>query len=290
MALLNHATHELTAKVVYYGPGLSGKTTNLRWIHDRMPFKAKGRLVSLATQDDRTLFFDVLPFEPGPIRGLHARLQLYTVPGQVSHESTRRVVLRGCDAVVFVADSQATALEANAESLRGLRQHLLANELDPALPQVIQYNKRDLPDALPVARLEVQLNPRHWPCFEAIALTGVGVEDTLRAVTELLLQRLASGRGEAPVPPGPAAATTVFTVPSRNDPSAGGDGLSPDQWLYLLDGVQQGPIGVDDLVDLLLTSIPEDTMVWRPGLDGWQRANRLGEIAEEIPPLLPRPL
>jgi signal recognition particle receptor subunit beta len=290
MALFNQATREFTAKVVYYGPGLGGKTTNLRFIHDRLSFKTKGRLVSLATQDDRTLFFDFLPLEPGPIRGLQARLQLYAVPGRVSHESALRAVLRGCDAVVFVADSRSGSLDANAESLRGLRQHLLANELDPALPQVFQYNKRDLPDALPVARLEAQLNPRGLPSFEAVAIAGVGVEDTLRATTELLLRRLADGRSEARDLPGPAAATSALAVPAREDPPPSGNGLRPDQWLYLLDGVQHGPIGVDELVDLLLSSIPEDTKVWRPGLDGWQRAGRVGEIAAEIPPPLPHAL
>ena len=134
MALFNHATKEVTAKLVYYGPGLCGKTTNLQWIHDNLSFKTKGKLVSLATQTDRTLFFDFLPVELGTIRGMRTRMQIYTVPGQVFYESTRRMVLKGCDAVVFVADSQAAMLDANAESLRSLRQNLLVNEIDPRDP------------------------------------------------------------------------------------------------------------------------------------------------------------
>ena len=131
MALFNHATKEVTAKLVYYGPGLCGKTSNLRWIHDHLTFKSKGKLVSLATQTDRTLFFDFLPVDFGTIRGMRMRMQIYTVPGQVFYEATRRMVLKGCDAVVFVADSQAAMLDANAESQRSLRQNLLVNEIDP---------------------------------------------------------------------------------------------------------------------------------------------------------------
>src|SRR3989442_10388806 len=160
MALLSHATKEITAKLVYYGPGLCGKTTNLQWIHEHVAFKAKGKLLSLTTEADRTLFFDFLPMELGTIRGMKARVQIYTVPGQVFYESTRRMVLKGADAVVFVADSQAATLDANLESLEGLRRNLVSNDLDPALPMVLQYNKRDLKTALPVAVLNARLNPR----------------------------------------------------------------------------------------------------------------------------------
>ena len=149
MALFNHATKEVTLKVVYDGPALSGKTANLRFMHDRLSFRTKGRLVSLTTQADRTLFFDFVPLEAGGLPGMRTRIQVYTVPGQVYYEGTRRMVLKGCDAVVFVADSQAAMLEANAESLRGLRQNLLASEVVPSIPQVIQYNKRDAATALP---------------------------------------------------------------------------------------------------------------------------------------------
>jgi len=350
MALFNHATKEVTAKLVYYGPGLCGKTTNLRWIHDNLPFKRKGRLVSLATQTDRTLFFDFLPIELGSIRGMRTRVQIYTVPGQVFYEATRRMVLRDCDAVVFVADSQAAMLDANAESLRSLRQNLLVNEIDPTIPLVIQYNKRDLPTALPVAVLNERLNPRNLPCFEAVAFKGTGVEETLKGITKQLFQWLsryygegdatttAEGIGEAPVQEGeakgpakvparvshatlemqpqeappamnvlapiPAAAKAEAPKPVAAEPQAfhepekpvapadplpKGDGLRNDQWLYLLGGAQRGPIDVEDLIDLVLTSIPEDAKVWHPGLEGWVRANQLREIADEIPPPLPIP-
>jgi CheY-like chemotaxis protein/signal recognition particle receptor subunit beta len=483
MALFNHATKEVTAKLVYYGPGLCGKTTNLQWIHGNLSFKTKGKLVSLATQTDRTLFFDFLPVELGTIRGMRTRMQIYTVPGQVFYESTRRMVLKGCDAVVFVADSQAAMLDANAESLRSLRQNLLVNEIDPTIPQVIQYNKRDLPTALPISVLNERLNPRNLPWFEAVAFKGTGVEETLKGITKLLFQWLSRYYGEgdaaaasatagiggpssgpenapvkvtvrvphatlkiqpeelpkpaapmtpagvpavappaaprpaAPAPPRPAApptarpqapappapqselpSTIVFakakpqapapaTPPARPpaparpappptppaappedelastivfakskpavpeapaeiikpqpvvvpgaaakatppppamsvpppipagakfeapkpaapepsvfrepekpappaDPAPRGEGLRADQWLYLLDGAQRGPIDVEDLIDLVLTSIPEDTKVWHPGLEAWVRANQLREIAEEIPPPLPIP-
>ncbi len=190
MALFNHATKEVTAKLVYYGPGLCGKTTNLEWIHDNLSFRNKGKLVSLATESDRTLFFDFLPVELGTIRGMRTRMQIYTVPGQVFYEATRRMVLKGCDAVVFVADSQAAMLDANFESLESLRRNLLANEIDPAIPMVLQYNKRDLPTALPVSVLNARLNPRNLPFFESVAFKGQGVEDTLRGVTKALFKWL----------------------------------------------------------------------------------------------------
>jgi CheY-like chemotaxis protein len=323
MALFNHATKEITAKLVYYGPGLCGKTTNLRWIHDNLSFKARGKLVSLATQTDRTLFFDFLPVELGSIRGMRIRMQIYTVPGQVFYEATRRIVLKGCDAVVFVADSQAAMLDANAESLRSLRQNLLVNEIDPSIPQVIQYNKRDLPTALPVPVLDVRLNPRSLPCFESVAIQGTGVEETFRGITKLLFQWLSRQYGEAdsaasgataaaappPPPEVPPTSPVVISAPpaprevelerpvfrepetskAPSEPSPKGDDLRGDQWLYLLDGVQHGPVDVEDLIDLVLISMPEGTKVWRPGLEGWVRADELREIADEIPPPLPIP-
>jgi len=537
MALFNHATKEVTAKLVYYGPGLCGKTTNLQWIHDHLTFKSKGKLVSLATQADRTLFFDFLPVELGTIRGMRTRMQIYTVPGQVFYEATRRMVLKGCDAVVFVADSQAAMLDANAESQRSLRQNLLVNEIDPSIPQVIQYNKRDTATALPISVLNQRLNPRNLVHFEAVAFKGTGVEETLKGVTKLLFQWLSryygEGAGEAasasagvaapeapaeskgrvmirvshanlptpeepmqppaapvrppasaspssvrpsapavpeaddasvptiriakqsqpalptrpagpppaspppptrvvppapvvlpkpvaasprpvvpppvvvsPAPPVPPAApdeemveATMFVdeqapvaAPSRrpvepevplfideedepastvvfarsqqpaspapprpaapvtpaepavlkpqpvvvpgaapkpatvslppgmsapppvvkqeasrpavevkpaprepekpqlpSDPPPKGEGLRSDQWLYLLDGAQRGPIDIEDLIDLVLTSIPENTKVWHPGLESWLLANHVRQIAEEIPPPIPIP-
>src|SRR4029453_1064349 len=213
MALFNHATKEVTAKLVYFGPGLCGKTSNLQWNHARLAFKAKGKLFSLATQTDRTLFFDFLPVELGSIRGMRARVQIYTVPGQVFYEATRRMVLKGCDAVVFIADSQAAMLDANAESQRSLRQNLLVNEIDPSIPQVIQYNKRDLPTALPLAVLNERLNPRGMPAFEAVAIKGTGVEETLSGITKLLFQWLSrhyeGTSASAPSAPAPDASKTA---------------------------------------------------------------------------------
>jgi len=220
MALFNHATKEVTAKLVYYGPGLCGKTTNLQWIHDNLTFKSKGKLVSLATQADRTLFFDFLPVELGTIRGMRTRMQIYTVPGQVFYEATRRMVLKGCDAVVFVADSQAAMLDANAESQRSLRQNLLVNEIDPSIPLVIQYNKRDTATALPLSVLNERLNPRNLPTFEAVAFKGTGVEETLKGVTKLLFQWLSRYYGEgvgdaASASAGIAAPATPAAAPER---------------------------------------------------------------------------
>jgi CheY-like chemotaxis protein len=300
MTLLNHATKEVTAKLVYYGPGLGGKTTNLRWIHDHLSFENTGKLVSLATKTDRTLFFDFLPMDLGVIRGMRLRLQIYTVPGQVFYEATRRMVLKGCDAVVFVADSQAVMLDANTESLQSLRRNLLANEIGAAVPMVIQYNKRDLPTALPVDDLNARLNPANLPFFEAVALEGRGVEDTLRGISKALFRSLLEFYGEEPgaeeatgdtaATPAAAPASAAASPPApEGDPPPRGEGLREEQWLYLRNGAQAGPVDIEELVDLVLTSIPEDTRVWRPGLEGWVRANRVPTIAEEIPPPLPAP-
>src|SRR6186713_2229048 len=193
MVLFNYATKELTAKVVYYGPGLCGKTTNLQWVHEKLPIKNKGKMLSLATETDRTLFFDFLPIELGAIRGMKTRIQLYTVPGQVFYNATRRMVLKGADCVVFVCDSQEPVLEANLESIENLRQNLEANEIDAdEIPMVLQYNKRDLPNALPVEALNAKLNPRGLPFYEAVAVKGQGVEETLKGVTATVFRSLAS--------------------------------------------------------------------------------------------------
>jgi signal recognition particle receptor subunit beta len=202
MVLFNYSTKELTAKVVYYGPGLCGKTTNLQWIHEKLPIKNKGKMLSLATETDRTLFFDFLPIEIGTIRGMKTRLQLYTVPGQVFYNATRRMVLKGADAVVFVCDTQEAMLDANLESFQNMRQNLEANEIDPdEIPLVLQYNKRDLPNALPIEILNERMNPRDHPFQEAIALKGVGVEETLKAVTKLVFKSLSARYGESGAPP-----------------------------------------------------------------------------------------
>lgn len=194
MPLVNYSSREITCKIVYYGPGRSGKTTNLQYIHARIPPERKGRMVSLATETDRTLFFDFLPLDLGTISGFQTRFQLYTVPGQAYYNATRKLVLQGADGVVFVADSQPGQAEENLESFRNLQLNLLEQGVDPrSLPTCLQYNKRDLPDVLPVDELEDALNYRGLPCFEATALSGDGVFDTLRAMSELVLRRLASG-------------------------------------------------------------------------------------------------
>jgi mutual gliding-motility protein MglA len=219
VVLFNYSTKELTAKVVYYGPGLCGKTTNLQWIHEKLPIKNKGKMLSLATETDRTLFFDFLPIEIGTIRGMKTRIQLYTVPGQVFYNATRRMVLKGADAVVFVCDSQEPTFEGNLESFENLRQNLIANEIDPDdAPVVLQYNKRDLPNALPIEILNERLNKNGYPWFEAVAVRGIGVEDTLKAVTKLVFKSLSARYGDAAVLPGrsasrPAAAPPVPALP-----------------------------------------------------------------------------
>ena len=196
MVLFNAATKELTAKIVYYGPGLCGKTTNLQHIYDSLPQDGRGKMLSLATQTDRTLFFDFLPIELGTIRGMKTRIQLYTVPGQVFYDATRKLVLRGADAVVFVADSQAQALEGNKESFQNLIENLKEQGADlSTLPHVIQYNKRDIPGALPVAVLDREINLFGMPTFEACAMLGTGVRETLTGVAKLVLKHLTEKYG-----------------------------------------------------------------------------------------------
>src|SRR2546425_13319870 len=193
MVLFNYSTKELTAKVVYYGPGLCGKTTNLQWIHEKLPIKNKGKMLSLATEADRTLFFDFLPIELGTIRGMKTRIQLYTVPGQVFYNSTRKLVLKGADGVVFVADSQAKMLEANAESYKNLEDNLRETGLPiQEIPLVMQFNKRDLPHLSSIEEMNAQINRHNAPFYEAVATTGIGVEDTLQAITKLVLNNLAT--------------------------------------------------------------------------------------------------
>lgn len=198
MSLVNYATREITCKIVYYGPGRSGKTTNLHYIYGQVPTDRKGQMVSLATQTDRTLFFDFLPLDLGSISGFTTRFQLYTVPGQVYYQTTRKLVLQGADGVVFVADSQSRQLDENIESLQDLHANLADHGVDArAIPLVLQYNKRDLPAdlLLPVATLDNALNFRDVPAFAADALHGSGVFETLRAISELVLRRLSTSGG-----------------------------------------------------------------------------------------------
>ena len=191
MVFLNYTAMQITAKIVYYGPGLCGKTTNLQWIHGRTAPRSRGDMVSLETEADRTLLFDLLPLEVGVIGGMKVRLQLYTVPGQVFYNATRRLVLKGVDGVVFVADGQVPAAEPNEESLSNLRQNLEELGLDlHAVPLVFQYNKRDLRNILPVAKLQEDLNPAGAPSFEAAAVHGVGVFETLKEISRLSLDSI----------------------------------------------------------------------------------------------------
>jgi signal recognition particle receptor subunit beta len=191
MVLFNYATKEITAKVVYYGPGLCGKTTNLQFVYDSLPSNNKSKMLSLATKTDRTLFFDFLPLDLGKIRGMRTKLQLYTVPGQVYYNSTRQLVLKGADGIVFVADSQDHAIDANVESLQNLEDNLKRQGVRIRdIPVVIQYNKRDLPNALPVAELDEEINKLQVPHYESVATTGLGVEETLKGITQLVLVHL----------------------------------------------------------------------------------------------------
>jgi signal recognition particle receptor subunit beta len=191
MVLFNYATKEITAKIVYYGPGLCGKTTNLQFIYDSLPSNNKSKMLSLATKTDRTLFFDFLPLDLGKIRGMRTKLQLYTVPGQVYYNSTRQLVLKGADGIVFVADSQDHATDANLESLQNLEDNLKRQGVRiREIPLVIQYNKRDLPNALGIPDLDAEVNKLGMPHFESVATTGLGVEETLKGVTQLVLQHL----------------------------------------------------------------------------------------------------
>ena len=223
MSLINYASREINCKLVYYGPGLGGKTTNLEYIYEKVAPASKGKMISLATETERTLFFDFLPVDLGTIRGFKTRFHLYTVPGQVYYNASRKLILKGVDGVVFVGDSQMERMEANIESMQNLYDNMAQHGIDlTRLPFVVQYNKRDLPNAAPIAQLQDALNPG-WPVedparqrplpdptrpgemliqemdgtwiervpyFEAVALRGDGVFDTLRAISKLVLKTL----------------------------------------------------------------------------------------------------
>ncbi|MCA9676544.1 MAG: GTPase domain-containing protein [Kofleriaceae bacterium] len=192
MSYVNHLSKEINCKIVYYGPGLCGKTTNLQHIFSKTKPDAKGKMITLATETERTLFFDFLPIDLGSVRGFKVRFHLYTVPGQVFYDASRKLVLKGADGVIFVADSQPSRTEANIESVENLEQNLrdTGGALDK-LPYVVQYNKRDLPDVMSVDELRATVNPLGVPDFEAAAATGAGVFDTLKGLSKLVLTRLA---------------------------------------------------------------------------------------------------
>jgi signal recognition particle receptor subunit beta len=194
MSFINYSSREINCKIVYYGPGLCGKTTNLHYIYKKTNPDSKGKMISLATETERTLFFDFLPLALGEIRGFKTRFHLYTVPGQVFYDASRKLILKGVDGVVFVADSQVERMEANIESVENLRINLAEQgyNLD-AIPYVIQYNKRDLPNVVPLAEMRKALNLRNVPDFEAVASDGSGVFDTLKAIAKLVIMELKKG-------------------------------------------------------------------------------------------------
>jgi hypothetical protein len=228
MVLFNYSTREITAKIVYYGPGLCGKTTNLQHVHGKLDEATRGKMISLSTEADRTLFFDFLPINLGTIRGMKVRFQLYTVPGQVFYNATRKLVLRGVDAVVFVVDSQREMLDANRESYQNLKDNLRENGFDPdTIPLVIQYNKRDLPNCLQVEILDKELNERNVPWCEAEAINGKGVLKTLQMIGKILMNdimkryNLKSQSGEAVQEP-PVESTApahAMPAPAMHSPS-----------------------------------------------------------------------
>jgi mutual gliding-motility protein MglA len=191
MSMINYASREINCKLVYYGPGLGGKTTNLEYVYNKVNPETRGKLISLATEQERTLFFDFLPVDLGSIRGFKTRFHLYTVPGQVYYNASRRLILKGVDGLVFVADSQAERMDANIAALENLYENLIDYGFDPTqLPIVLQWNKRDLPNAVPLDELRYQLNPMGLQEFEAVAVRGNGVFDTLKAVSKLVLKAL----------------------------------------------------------------------------------------------------
>lgn len=194
MSFINYANKEINCKIVYYGPGLSGKTTNIQYIYEHTQQDNRGKLVSLSTENERTLFFDFLPLSIGEVRGYKTRFHLYTIPGQTFYEISREFILKGVDGIVFVADSQPSRMEANVESLQSLEKSLDRQGYDMhRLPMVLQYNKRDVPGAVMLQELEAALNPTKRPSFEACANSGRGVMETLQEISQLVMKELKEG-------------------------------------------------------------------------------------------------
>ena len=191
MSMINYASREINCKLVYYGPGLGGKTTNLEYVYSKVSPETRGKLISLATEQERTLFFDFLPVDLGTIRGFKTRFHLYTVPGQVYYNASRRLILKGVDGIVFVADSQAERMDANVAAMQNLYENLADYGYDPTqIPLVLQWNKRDLPTAVPIHEMNENLNPDSLDTFEAVAVTGEGVFETLKAVSKAVIKTL----------------------------------------------------------------------------------------------------
>ena len=252
MVFFNHATRQMTVKIVYYGPGLCGKTTNLNTIYARTTPRARGEMVSLNTETDRTLFFDLLPMEVGMVGGFKTRLQLYTVPGQVFYNSTRKLVLKGVDGLVFVVDSQAAMLDACHASLQNLQENLREQGLKPEeIPTVFQWNKRDLRSALSLEELEATFNSRGIPSFQAVASEGQGVFETLRGITRLALSRIKTHLlDEGPAAGGPVAQPlTLSDLPSDTE---------------LLDLEGASAVGFGDYLALPEGCLDEDLLIEAP--------------------------
>jgi signal recognition particle receptor subunit beta len=194
VSFINYAAKEINCKIIYFGPGLSGKTTNVQYVYEHTQNEARGKLVTLSTENERTLFFDFLPLSVGEVRGYKTRFHLYTIPGQTFYEVSRQFILKGVDGIVFVADSQAERMEANIESFEGLEKSLDKQGYDiNKLPLVFQYNKRDMPGAVSIQELEATFNPMKRPYFEAVASRGQGVMETLQAVSQAIIKELKGG-------------------------------------------------------------------------------------------------
>jgi len=248
MVSINYAFREICCKIVYYGPGLSGKTTNLIYIHKKAPPQTKGELISLATDADRTLYFDFLPIDIGPVQGFATKFQLYTVPGQVYYNATRKLVLRGVDGLVFVVDSQAAKLEENIESMNNLIENLEEyGYVLEELPMIIQYNKRDLEEVSSLEELEKCLNPRGLPYFEAVAVKGIGVFDTLKAISKLVLEK-ARGKSE------PEEKKELISVSAESKPSvmpsAEKEELEKKPYAPAREAIPEAPLGKDSFEEV----------------------------------------
>lgn len=223
MASINYANREIVIKIVYYGPGLSGKTTNLQVIHQNVPDTTKGNMISLATEADRTLFFDLLPLNLGSVKGFNTKFQLYTVPGQVYYNATRKLVLKGVDGVVFVADSTQGKMNENIESLQNLKDNLAEYNIDlSSFPIVLQYNKRDLDNLYSLDELNKALNPYNAPFFEASVIKNVGVFETLKAISRETLARINKQSGPSGPAPAAEAPKPAAEAPAQPAPPAAG--------------------------------------------------------------------
>jgi signal recognition particle receptor subunit beta len=264
MVVFNYSGAEINAKVVYYGPALSGKTTNLEYIYEKMPADAKGKMVSMKTRTDRTLFFDFLPLELGDISGYRTRMLLYTVPGQVYYNATRKLVLKGADAVVFVADSTPAKMEENVESLRNLEENLNEHGLTlDTIPWVIQYNKRDVDGALPVKALSDRLNPLNVPVFEAVATVGTGIYETFEAIAGMLYNQLIDRLSETQQPRKKSKETAAPAPAKRAGKKAAQKAAAPPS--------DDDERSVTDVVDVALREIDD------------------AETAQPVPPPPPKP-